>query len=204
MTDTGTSEPFIDETSPFLLPLGYDNLDENNQAYVDRLILLACEQVEVVCNRKFAAEDYEEVHHGNDDNIIFINNPPINTLTSVIINKDEDDEETIPADSLKYNSDIGEIALIKTSSSTSDIYMFSKGYNNLTVNYNGGWVTIPYAIEKIVADMVLEAFDPTLVGGYVTEERIGQYEYKISVTKMSKVLLSHHNLLNRYKIRRVN
>lgn len=203
-TDTDDSTPLLDLTSPYLQPLNVDSLTQAQEDYVQALLDLACEQVEIVCNRKFAVDDYEEVHNGTGDPLIFVNNPPINTITSIIIDKDEDYEVTIAATNLKFDSLIGEICLVRSSSSTADISHFPEGYQNITINYNGGWTTIPQAIQKIIADMVIEAYNPALIAGNIASERIGQYEYRFGLSKMGKILLSHHSILNRYKIRRVN
>lgn len=196
----------IENTDPLLESLGYSDLEVGERAQIDALITVSSEIIEKKCNRVFTATEYEEEkHNGNDENWLFINNPPIISLTSIVVVGAEN--YTYEGALFEYKDKIGEIKwndLYLLQNTVADwIGHFPRGYNNILANYEGGFTDIPAPIKYLCAEMVKEVFSPGETPGSLEFEKLGQYFYKTRKDFFQKFLLSHKSILNLYTIRRV-
>lgn len=197
----------IESDSVFLQPLDYDNLTDAEQDYVDGLINVASEAIEHECNRTFASTVYsEEAHGGSGHNSVFVFNSPIITLTSVVYVTST--TTTITASDLTYNADTGEIrwkTAGQTLTSTRTFgRVFTEGFNNILINYTGGFATIPYAIQMLTAQLVMEQFDSEVAKNGIVKEKLGQYFVEYNVKKLKDSIMANSSILGDYKIRKVS
>lgn len=189
---------------PLLNDLDYDNLSSSDQAKVDALIEAGSELIEKYCNRIFTAADYVEVQDGNGYNEIYVYNPPINSITSVIITSNTIDYTFVTA-KLKTKNPVGRVGLDLDATDISDLFThFPRGSQNITINYNGGFTTIPVPLRMVLADFTIRAFDSLGEEDYLSE-KLGQYFYKVKEDKsrIDKKISQYEAYLQLYKIKRV-
>lgn len=204
----------LENTSPFLAKLDYANsLNAEEKALVDALIEVGEEYIqEYECNRKFEQADYtDEVHDGNGEDSIFVKNPPLNSLTDVDIISSTFDSDSVTTTFAASKFDIeektGEIRFKPgTFVVNSDVHYFIKGFQNVKITYNGGFASGDKTlkiVESLVADYVLENFDPNLIEGITDRERIGSYFVAKAKNYFDKLSFSKKKMLSKLKIRRV-
>ena len=191
----------ITNSSVYLNSIDYGSLIASEQAQIDGLITAVSLLIERECNRIFLYATYtEEKNDGTGYNIIFVKNPPITTLTSII--KVSSTNTTVLATQFEFDANTGEIRW-KTYdiTSTADfIGTFPRGFNNILVNYIGGFAIVPEPIQMLAADMVIEAFDPGLSLGNIESEKLGQYFVKMKKDSFNQTLLKQKKIINLYKI----
>lgn len=190
----------ISNSSAFLLDLDYTNLDTDEKALIDALIAVANDYLETKeFNRTFSATDYtDESHDGNGWEFFFVKNPPINSLTNVkIVTYYSDAEEvvTYTSGALLYQASSGIVQFRNRGC------IWPCGFQNIRVTYNGGFTTVPPAIEQIAANFVLQNFDPRLVVESLQKERIGDYFYDLGISYFDKLPTSIKKMMSRYKLR---
>lgn len=189
--------PFIDNTSPFFEVLDYQNQTAAAQANIDALIQYASECIELECNRVFAADDIEEKHDGDNQNYLIVKNPPINSLTSITIFDSE-----IDGSNFIYKANSGEIRWntnLTYLSQTNFYYNnFPLGFQNITVNYNGGFETIPTTIKLICAEAVIEYFNREDAAFQIKNEKLGPNSFKSFI---DQVIFNKRKMLHKYKLR---
>jgi hypothetical protein len=197
----------IASSSPFLEPLDYDNLSSDEQAFVDALITAGSAWIEKYCNRVFAAADYtDEVLDGNGWDSIFIDNPPINSLTDIDItcyNFDGGETTTTYLGTkFLFHAKSGEIKF-KPATFISSPTIFVEGFQNIKITYNGGYAAVPDVIQMLCAEFVMQMFDPSILSDLLERERIGDYSYTRAKEYFDKVSFSKRQMLNSYKLRKV-
>ena len=142
------------------------------------LLDAATDMIESYCDRTFAAADYTNYIDGNDQRWIYVHNAPINSITSVVIKGTDDLTETIAGTEFRYDSTIGKIEF--KPSATSSYGYFPKGFENIQINYNGGWATIPAAVQEACALAARNLYARS--GGGTnpayTDEKMGEHTYK--------------------------
>jgi uncharacterized phiE125 gp8 family phage protein len=109
---------------------------------VSYFINAASDELERQCDRKLKAQSITEVQHGRGQNIIQLREFPVNSITSLRLDRDgvfTDPSTLIPATSYAI-ADHGNCLLYKHAT-------FPKGYNNIQVVYNAGYSTLPSDIE---------------------------------------------------------
>jgi len=196
-------------TSPYLQPLDYSNMSTAEKALVDALITMATEQIERYCRRTFAAADYtDEKHDGNGWRSIFVKNPPLNSLTDVdIVESDfSSDSTTTTYAATKFDTKAatGEIRFKPGSFLSSGRGVFSEGFQNIQITYNGGFASVPQGIQLACAEMVIQMFDPSEATDLIEKEKIGDYFYAKAKNAFQKMLLTKKKILDSYKIRRIS
>lgn len=204
--------PFIDNTSPFLMVLDYSNRSTVEQANIDALIEYSSECIEKECNRTFGVTDYTELYDGDNQNNLVVDNPPINSLTSIIFHSypgnasNPSGDVTIDGANFLYNSGSGEIKWDMFKSTTiDDVFgifpyfgVFPMGFQNITVNYNGGFATVPKTIEFICAEAVIEVFSRPDAAFQMRSQKLGINSY---MSFVDQVLFNKRKQLHKYKIR---
>lgn len=195
---------FINNTSPFLDVLDYQNRTDGEKANIDALIEYTSECIENQCGRIFTATDIDsEAHNGENDEYLVVKNPPINSLDSIVI-KSVSGDITIDGDQFTYDSGSGEIRIdpFQTNTTTGEIFycVFPRGFQNILVTYNGGFVIVPKTIEFICAEAVIEVFSRADAFQQVKTEKIGINSYKSYV---AHVLFDKKKQLDRYKLRAI-
>ncbi len=198
----------IDNSSAFLQPIDYENRTDDEQVYINALIDVASEALEVECNRIFAPITYaEETHSGSGQNSIFVFNPPIRTLTSVVYVGDTENT-TILATNFSFDTNIGEIRWKVSPQITQATLTFGKifteGFKNILINYAGGFATVPKSIQMLAAQLVIEQFDPETAKNAVKKEKLGQFFIELNTAKFQSSIMENKNIIGRYKIHAVS
>lgn len=199
----------LENTDPLLYDLDYSNISPGQQAQINALITVSSELIEKYCNRIFLSDTYvEEKLDGKGDNSLFIKNPPLISLDTVIITSAGElgDEEVYDGAYFGFDEKTGEIQwdnnYLLNNIVTDWIGHFPVGFGNIRLTYEGGFVEVPAPIKFACADIINAGFSPEMAFGNVEMEKLGQYFYKLRKEQIDKSLLSHRNILNLYKIHR--
>ena len=73
--------------------------------------------------------------------------------------------------------------------------------NQMVVTYSAGYTTLPEDIEGVLLDLIQDAWSSTVRDGSVTEERLGDYSYKVDASNSdssSDMLARYDDILDRY------
>lgn len=193
---------FITTSSPYLQLLDYPNLTSEEQARVSAVITASSEYLEKYLNRTILATTYAEVHSGDNDEYLILKQLPINSLTSVVFRSSIN--TTVAGTNFEYDSGSGELRWKTYAITTADfLNYFPKGFNNIVVNYNAGYSSIPTPLQLLVAEMVMETFDKNLLPNGIQKEKIGQYFVDYGADSWDKILFNRRRIVSMYKIRRV-
>lgn len=198
----------ITTDSPYFEPIRYSDLDDQAKSYVTSLIESCTTSIERYCNRVFAAATYAEVFDGDGSDYLIVKNRPINSLTSIVFKGSTDTTYLQSNGYFDYNSLSGEIRwrTYTITSSVFDYYgFFPRGFQNIVVNYNGGFTTIPEDVKEICAQMVMEIFSRVDAPLQVEQEKINNHYVSFGSAGKSadKALLTHKSRLSMYKNRRI-
>lgn len=202
----------IDNTSAFLEPLDYNNQDAAAQANIDALIIAGDEFLRKSLHRILLQDTYtDEKHDGNGRKSIYVNNPPLISLTDIaIVTTDfngNDTTTTLDATKFDLKLSTGEIRF-KPGSFTSDgASFFTEGFQNIQITYSGGFVTNSDKLkpmELVLAEFVIEMFDPNEGVLGIEKEKLGDYFYSKGTDSWNKILVKHKEIMKLYKIIRVN
>lgn len=104
------------------------------------------------CNRIFVSDTYTGYYNGNGDNILYLNQYPITSITSIHEDDDWDweDEDLIDADDYRINQHATGV-LIKDD-------VFERGEENYKVVYVAGYATIPYDLVQACVEEVVRKY----------------------------------------------
>lgn len=126
----------------------------------------ASDFVEEQCNRKFEETSYVEEVSGIGESNIYVDNYPIQSL-SKIEHWDGTDWDEVDSDTYRFESGTGRIHL--------DTGVFEDGFENYRVTYDGGFSTIPFALEDLVLEIAALMWNKIGVDPRVSREKIGSY-----------------------------
>ncbi len=119
--------------------LGVPASDTTQDARLELFINVASDRIANYCERQIAAADLVEVKHGGMNNMLMLNEWPINAVTELAI----DGDGKFPASSVIDQGDyrvLDEATLLYSTS-------FPYGYGNVRIKYNAGYVKTPADIE---------------------------------------------------------
>ncbi len=189
-------------TSAYLEPLEYSNRATEEKSFIDALISSGSEWIEKYCNRVFLSTAYiDEVQDGQGWDTIFPDNIPIVSLTSITIIHSDTTSTTHLTAKFDINLKTGEIRFKRTADVCSRL--FPEGFRNVLLTYNGGFTTVPFTIQKLTADYVIQMFDPMLSVEGIEKERLGDYFYAKSKNYFEHLPFVNKKMLDQYKIRKV-
>ena len=124
----------------------------------------ATEMIEGYCDRTFARATYTELLNGNGLHRVTLANAPIASVTSVTI------DDSLSTGTLDIDASTGIIESTKH---------FTKGWQNVSIVYVGGYADIPDAVQvaciqmaRSLAGVSLTSKDPSL-----KSEKMGEYAY---------------------------
>jgi hypothetical protein len=68
---------------------------------------------------------------------------------------------------------------------------FTEGHQNLIVDFNAGYTTIPAALEQLCLELVKLKYDQSKIDRNVSQERLGDYSYSAAdIRKVSDDILN--------------
>jgi len=193
----------IQNTSPFLNDLRYNDQDIEDKAKIDALIIASEEFFTSWCNRtSIPANNFSEIHDGDNTHQLMINEPPINSLTSISIVQSL--TTILDASEFQFKALSGIIQFNLTGAvDHTQFTCFPRGFQNIIVNYNGGFTVIPEPIKLIVAEMVIEFFDRDLAAQQIESEQLGQYIADKGIDHFQTVLFRRSKIASAYKVKKL-
>lgn len=195
-------------TDPLLDPLDYNELDTGPQTQVAALIEAATTWIEKYCNRTFRQTTYtDEAHDGNGELFIYVKNSPIITLTTVTIQESSFSGSSTSTDfaASKFDTKLatGKIKFKPGSFLSSGASHFTEGFQNVLIDYVGGFAQVPEPIKLVASQFVIEQFDPSLSPQGIEKEKLGNYFYSRGTTFFNQLLVRHRQILDSYRRIRV-
>lgn len=166
----------------------------NTQELQD-LLDAATQLIENYCDRTFASTAYTAKQDGTGAQWLYIDNPPFVSLTQVIIEDPDGTTETIAASNFRYD-DAGKLWF--TDDNDSSYVYFPCGFQNVQIDYTGGYATIPAAVQRACL-LVARALYAQTSGGWnaaAQSERMGEHNFtRVSadqdpITESAKMLLA--------------
>jgi len=199
----------IESNDPLLIPLDFPNLDEFGQAHVNALAIAATTWLQKYCNRTFKQTVYaNEAHNGNGERYIYVDNPPIISLGIVTIQESSFSGDTTSTDfaSTKFDTKLssGKIRFKPGSFLSSGASLFTEGFQNVLIDYTGGFVKIPEPVKLIAAQFIIEMFDPTESVQGIEKEKLGNYFYSRGTKYFENLTFNQKLILESYRLRRIN
>jgi hypothetical protein len=146
----------------------------DDEALYTSLIDSVSAEIETICYRKFNADDYTETFDGNGTTELYLNQFPINTVTTVEYGTPFDVANNprieIESDEYVIDSNIGMLE-----------FLFSSAEKNqyFKISYNAGYTTIPADLNLIATKWVETSFNNTKVNGNYKSEKLGDYSYTV-------------------------
>lgn len=194
----------INNTSDYLNKLEYSSKSVEDQAEIDALITAGQALLEEYCQRKFESATYtDELYNGNQEDTIFIANPPLTTLTTVKLVTHADistNDSTTSYDSTYF--------LVHENQGRIDFRggrLFPLGRNNIKITYVGGWAVadIPEPLKLALSYFVMDLFDPTLTPGGMQKEKLGNYFYDRGKDYFEQLPINKKKMIQLYKLRKL-
>jgi hypothetical protein len=157
---TGGTLTDIASVRVFLGSLSLNYTDAEIQAAID----WACATVETYCNRTFTAADYTETYDGNGQDVLYLRQYPINSVTSITLDDDtlDSDDYTVEDTGIYYEDG------------------WTKDRRNIVVVYNAGYSTIPADLHMVATRLAADLVNMTGQSGTIQSEKIGDYSYTLS------------------------
>lgn len=144
-----------------------------SEAFYTFIIDSISDQIERITNRKFNDATYTEKYDGNGQDFLMLNQYPVISLTSVnYVNPLDDATTELSVDDITINNETGELYYP---------FRFAKGRYNVSVVYTAGYTSVPDALKLTVCEMVYDAASTSSKLSGLTREKLGDYEYEISV-----------------------
>lgn len=153
------------------------DLENVDTTWLGNLIDSASAMIDAYCDRTIEAADHTETLDGTGQQWIYVGNPPINTLTSVIITDTDNTTETILSAQFRYDSDPGKIFFKHENTST--YLVFPQDFQNIQVAYNGGWSTIPDDLQQACIIITRNLYARSSVGknAGLQSEKMGEASF---------------------------
>ena len=149
--------------------------------------------IEDYCNRILDAADYTEYHDGGGVDFFIVKNPPINTITSV----HDSSDRTYGAGDLVSTDDY--VSYANEGIVQLDGGVFLDELKNIKIIYNGGYSSIPGAIEQAATEMVAKKLREGTKGEYGMVSRSFP-DGSVAFTQ-DDLLPSVKRILNQYRLR---
>ncbi len=199
----------IEPSDPLLEALDFSDLKVGEQAQLNALSDAATTWIEKYCNRVFRKTVYtDEAHNGNNELWIYVNNPPIISLGTVTIQESNFGGDSVSTDfaSDKFDTKLstGKIRFKPNSFLSSTTGLFSEGFQNVLIDYTGGFTPVPETIKLIASKFIIEMFDPSEDVQGIEKEKLGNYFYSRGTNHQVQATFRTTRILEGYRIRRVN
>ncbi len=199
----------IEPGDPLLTVLDFDNLEVGEQAQLNALAIAATTWIEKYCHRIFRKTIYiDETHNGNNELWIYVNNPPIISLGTVTIQESNFSGDSVSTDFTSDKFDVkfstGKIRFKPNSFLASTTGLFSTGFQNVLLDYTGGFSPVPEPIKLVASKFIIEMFDPSEDVQNIEKEKLGNYFYSKGTQFFEQLTFKTKVILESYRIRRVN
>jgi len=131
---------------------GMTGSKQSDDDLIENLIDRVTELFQSYCNvNAFKAKNYTEYLDGMGSKYLFVNNVPINSITSI----HDDDEWDFTTDDLVDSSSY---RIVDKKYIVNKDYLFSLGDQNIKIVYNAGYSAIPYDLENACIEEVVRRY----------------------------------------------
>lgn len=123
--------------------------ETSQDSLVEFFINASSEMIERETDRKLKAQSIVDTIHGRSSNIVLLSQWPVNSITELRIDNSSifvDANTLIDASEYRIGDDNNSLVLLNR--------VFTKGYNNVRVTFNGGYSTLPSDLEHACLWMV--------------------------------------------------
>lgn len=122
----------------------------DDDALIENLIMQETKKVQTYTRRNLFYGSFTEYYDGNNGNAVFVNNFPIEAVTSLHDDVDRvfGSDDLVPADEYYVDLTKGIVRLING-------LVFSEGFGNIKIVYTGGFKVIPKDLELACSQLVL-------------------------------------------------
>ncbi len=139
-----------------------------------------------ICNRKLEEDTYTEIHDGNGNNELYLNNYPITSITAVEYGDTFGGSTRTALDTSDYLRDDELGRLVFQFYSTELPQVFSVSYTaGYTADDPSSGGTIPYDLKLVLMEEIENRFNKIFTSCDIKSEKLGDYSYtKYSVSEM--------------------
>ncbi len=162
------------------------------QALRDEIRLAAETAVESYVDRLFLSQSYNELQDGDGLRGLMLDQWPIVTLGQILVTEWDESITTYASTAFRFRARTGELQFKPNTEGH-----FSRGFQNVQVDYSAGYVTVPADVIKAATMVAVqmaadEARDHRLLG-----QRLGEWQenYISKITDRNEI----DKLLNPYK-----
>ena len=150
---------------------------------IEFLIEAVSSQVETICGRKFLEADHTEVYDGNGTNSIFLNQYPVNSITSIKYGTpfNSNTRDTISSEDYVFYSSFGEVTF--NFCNIDHPQMFE-------VEYNAGYSEIPYDLNLYILKQIAKELNKTSQDTTIKSEKLGDAAYTYVLSSEEKNIMT--------------
>lgn len=165
-------------------------LKDADAELLSALISAASAAVQGYCGREFTSEERTELHDGDDQQTLILDEYPVTDIDTVKTIDDDDEETTIAETDYRYRTD-GVLVLKYTT--------FPAGIQNIEVVYTAGYATIPEDLQEAVVQIAVKLYADASHDPQVAIERLGDYSVQRMMWSSEDFGGTIKRLLGRYK-----
>ena len=146
------------------------------------LITAASAAAERYCGREFTSVLRTEIYDGDGSPYLMLRAFPLGVagVAAITVTAEDGTTDTIAIADLLLNLGNGVIK-IKAGAPNSDVSYFPSGFQNISVPYTAGYVTIPADVQQAVVQIAEGMLSANERAGDVTSEKIGDYAVSYGV-----------------------
>ena len=149
----------------------YGSLGSLNPTVLATLLEAASTFVEEYCQRKFESDTFTETYDGIEvTDSLFLNNYPIDSITSMDFIDVNGDSEAQDVADLEYDSENGEVQF-------RPFECWPSNWRSIQVVYTAGYATIPTMLQRGVCAVAAWMSANETLNPEMKSERIGDYNY---------------------------
>lgn len=149
----GTEGPYLTTLANVkeVLEIPTDVTDKDD--LLNNLIARISAVFETWIGEKVLADDYEEIRNGAGTPRMALFHTPVNSVAAVYVSQEQDwsDETLLDPSDYVYDSATGVLSLVNGGA-------FGEGYQNVRIDYNAGYESVPGDIEEHVIEAVVRTY----------------------------------------------
>ena len=143
-------------------------------ALLASLISAASAAADRYCGRLFDSAARTEIYDGTGDRYLMLRAFPLTSVNNITVTDESGNTYTIATADLTLHLGRGEIR-IKAGASASDCSYFPTGFQNISVPYTGGYLTVPADVQQAVVHITEAMLLANDQGGDLDSEKLGDY-----------------------------
>lgn len=158
--------------------------DSSYDSRIDQLLPVITESINKFLRRRVNASNRIEVRNGQGKDWIRVYNPPVNAITSITFDFNGFSPKVVTGSNFVYDTDQN-VGMVKFKTTANPQYGFADGFQNIQIQYNGGFAAIPYDIQSAAALVVRKIMEMSDEERLVVEKVEGSRKVKYDQTYIS-------------------